>query len=184
MIHLKVQTRQFQERPLEFEFEVAPEQLGLEDEYYRFINHVTGRIEFQFVERDVEAKGIIFARIEGPCVRCLAPAKLGLEVPVREFWLHQEREEQIEDPDEFEDLTLSHRLTGEEIELDEIVRELIMADLPERPLCSPDCKGLCPDCGVNVNREPCRCGPATVKRREEKRLPEWKRAIKQIKLGG
>lgn len=50
-------------------------------------------------------------------------------------------------------------LTGEETELDitEDVREAMVLNLPHFPLCNEGCKGLCPQCGKNLNNGPCEC---------------------------
>ena len=45
----------------------------------------------------------------------------------------------------------------EKIDLGEVVREQLYLALPMKPLCQEDCKGLCPVCGVNRNRETCSC---------------------------
>ena len=52
----------------------------------------------------------------------------------------------------------SHVLVSELNEdLDELLREDILLDLPSKYLCSPDCKGLCPKCGKNLNEGDCGC---------------------------
>ncbi|MBW1997735.1 MAG: DUF177 domain-containing protein [Deltaproteobacteria bacterium] len=48
-------------------------------------------------------------------------------------------------------------IRGEELDLDEIIREQIYLSLPMKSLCSEDCRGLCPGCGCNLNVERCRC---------------------------
>jgi uncharacterized protein len=65
------------------------------------------------------------------------------------------------------------------------LREVIMAELPELPLCRPDCRGLCPGCGVNLNREACRC-PASkdsppAGSPSAPVEPDWKRALRELK---
>lgn len=46
---------------------------------------------------------------------------------------------------------------GDVIELDEDIRQEMMLDYPMKSLCKPDCKGLCPNCGQNLNIEKCEC---------------------------
>jgi uncharacterized protein len=41
--------------------------------------------------------------------------------------------------------------------LEDVLREQVLLTLPVRTLCRPDCKGLCPRCGRNLNAEPCSC---------------------------
>ena len=43
------------------------------------------------------------------------------------------------------------------IDLDDVVEKAFVGMLPINYLCSEDCKGLCPDCGCNLNRETCSC---------------------------
>ena len=44
-----------------------------------------------------------------------------------------------------------------EIDLTEPVRQAVLLELPMKPLCRPDCAGLCPQCGRNLNEGPCDC---------------------------
>ena len=56
-----------------------------------------------------------------------------------------------------------------------LVRELIELNIPMKPLCSETCRGLCPSCGGNLNRETCACIPSG-------RDPRWE-ALKKLKEG-
>lgn len=49
------------------------------------------------------------------------------------------------------------------VDLTEDIREDILVNLEPFPLCSPTCKGLCPQCGRNLNEGPCTCKPASGK---------------------
>jgi uncharacterized protein len=51
---------------------------------------------------------------------------------------------------------------GDSLALEDVLREQVLLSLPVRTLCKPDCKGLCPRCGVNRNRQVCSCdaGPS------------------------
>jgi len=60
------------------------------------------------------------------------------------------------------------------VDLTPQIREDIILELPQRALCGESCKGLCPVCGADLNRRPCRC---TV-RREDNR---WA-ALNQLKI--
>jgi uncharacterized protein len=44
-----------------------------------------------------------------------------------------------------------------ELDLAPLIRELAWLAIPMKHLCDPECKGLCPHCGVNLNDEPCQC---------------------------
>lgn len=49
--------------------------------------------------------------------------------------------------------------TGDEIDVSALVQEQILLTLPSRPLCSEDCRGLCAQCGTNLNLQRCECRP-------------------------
>ncbi len=54
-----------------------------------------------------------------------------------------------------------------ELELDDLVVSDILLDLPGKYLCSEDCKGLCPDCGCNLNDTECSCRKGNIDPRLE-----------------
>src|SRR5215470_3972899 len=84
------------------------------------------------------------ARLHGPCYRCLDDAVL--DVPIRA------REYQAADPED-EELTTPY-LVESRLELSDWARDAVALALPDQILCRPDCAGLCPVCGKNLNDEP------------------------------
>ncbi len=112
--------------------------------------------------KKVEINGKVEAGLELLCHRCLThyDSKVCaefhytfLEPPV---W---KKDEEIHlSP---EDIEVSY-YDGEEIELSDIFREQILLQLPMRQLCKEDCKGICPGCGADLNKEPCRCQETPV----------------------
>lgn len=83
------------------------------------------------------------------CDRCLKPFREDKVVPLDALLAKQ-----VENEDS--DIVL---LDGDEVDLDELVREAFILDMDTKHLCSEDCKGLCPGCGADLNRESCRCKP-------------------------
>lgn len=80
------------------------------------------------------------------CSRCLTP------VPVdRKATLSEVYGTEAELPDD----VLPYN--GEYIDLTETIRENLILSEPMKVLCRPDCKGLCPQCGANLNEGPCSC---------------------------
>jgi uncharacterized protein len=55
------------------------------------------------------------------------------------------------------DLTVCH-LEGDTVDLSEMVHEQVVLAIPMAPVCRPECKGLCPRCGANLNQGACGCG--------------------------
>jgi uncharacterized protein len=85
------------------------------------------------------------ATVEGPCMRCLAPAAVSLDVDAREY--------QATDPGADDELR-SDYVVGGDLDLDTWARDLVGLSLPDQILCRPDCAGLCPVCGMDLNVEP------------------------------
>lgn len=182
---LKIFIDKLRDEPGTFDLNVKPEELDLADPVFQFENRVHGQFEFKLVGQDVEGKGQLEADATTPCVRCLEPARLHLRVPFHEMWFHRDEELEPEDVPFGQEEPADFSYSGDTLYPAEAFRELILAELPELPLCQPDCKGLCPGCGANLNREPCTCSAET---RADSRAtaettgePEWKRALRELK---
>ncbi|WP_297036016.1 DUF177 domain-containing protein [uncultured Enorma sp.] len=100
----------------------------------------------------VLVSGIVRAQATGTCDLCLDPAHLDIAGEIQEYYLFDEPD----DPDAFED---GFEVIGptREIDLAEPIADAVIMDTPFVVLCKPDCKGLCPTCGANLNREQCDC---------------------------
>jgi uncharacterized protein len=81
----------------------------------------------------------------GECVRCLREVSQPIEVDVQELFVHDAG---YEDDDE------TSLLQGDLIDLEPVIRDDVVLDLPFQPLCSPDCAGLCPTCGARLDDDP------------------------------
>jgi uncharacterized protein len=93
----------------------------------------------------VTVSGTLRTTWAGTCRRCLGPAGGTVEVEVHELYqAHPTSEE-------------AFAFDGEHIDLEPMVRELILMELPLAPLCRDDCAGLCPTCGADRNAGPCGC---------------------------
>jgi len=116
-------------------------------------------------EHTVHIDGRISMSLQLRCARCLEPhlfveqraihVVLLLDPPADDGEQEQEQELVREDLDE-------SYLEGDEINLPELLREQLLLSLPAKPLCSEACKGLCPRCGVDLNRETCTCEKTPV----------------------
>ncbi len=96
------------------------------------------------------------AKVFGPCSRCLAEV-------CRE--LHAEQEEFIPSADggwaDSESVS-SPFVEGMVVDLTGLSREAVVLALPDRVLCSEDCRGLCSTCGAELNKGGCACPPLEV----------------------
>jgi DUF177 domain-containing protein len=96
---------------------------------------------------------VFSVRLEGPCIRCLAPAHVDLDVDAREY--------QASDPRGDEELRSEYVVDGE-LDVDAWARDLVSLSVPDQILCRLDCAGLCPVCGKDLNVEPHEHGEAAV----------------------
>ena len=79
--------------------------------------------------------------LEGPCMRCLEPAALELEIEAREV------DQAATDDEEL----LSPYVVDEELEIGRWAHDAVLLAMPTTILCRPDCLGLCPICGESLN---------------------------------
>ena len=48
------------------------------------------------------------------------------------------------------------------LDMQEVIRQYVLTEVPIKPLCCEECLGLCPECGTNLNKEKCKCNTAPV----------------------
>jgi len=107
--------------------------------------------------RELFFRGSFRGRIESTCSRCLKDFSLPVEHQF-DIVLSRKTTEASASSEELrpEDLGLSY-YSGDEIDLEPLVREQVILALPTRPLCAEDCRGLCGGCGADLNYEECSC---------------------------
>jgi uncharacterized protein len=84
------------------------------------------------------------ARLDGPCVRCLEAAAPVFQVDARE----------VSQPGGGEELSSPYLDEHDELDLAGWARDALALALPAQITCRPDCAGLCPQCGANLNEDP------------------------------
>ncbi len=123
----------------------------------------------------VFASGRIAGHVTVACSRCLEPMKIAFDEALRVTFLPQaemptpaeeaasQNKRQAADDDEDEGVAITEDdldlfgYDGEVIDLEPLVREQFILAVPYSPLCSEDCRGLCPQCGSNRNLTSCAC---------------------------
>jgi len=156
-----------------------PEFFELEDREFEFPAPVQGEVLFRKVGKNILARGWLKTTVKTVCVRCLEDVHLEINAKVELTYSNDPKyKEQPIDIDPMADIV--YFFEGELIEPKEQLRELIMAELPFLPLCKPDCKGLCPFCGINLNQESCNC-QIEKKREMDEAIHEWKAVLKRIR---
>ena len=104
----------------------------------------------EWVTDGLLASGTISAPWRAECTRCLGLAQGRVDFEFRELFEKVLREGE------------SYRLGHDTIDMEPLVREHVLLELPLVPLCGPDCRGLCATCGADLNQGPCGCDHTAV----------------------
>lgn len=122
---------------------------------------ITGTVNLTKHGHDVLVRGSLSGHLELACSRCLTsfgqPVAADFDLLLVPAPVAAAAEEELSAAD----LDLDY-YTGEVVDLQTILKEQIILMLPIKPLCEEVCKGLCPRCGANLNRETCHCQPESV----------------------
>lgn len=114
-------------------------------------------LRLESVVDGVLVSGVFQYRIEAECSRCLDPVSTTASARVQELYLYPDQVHGAVPTGEGtvlvgeEELRVIHE---DAIDLEPLLRDIVVPDLPLTPLCSQTCQGLCPDCGVRLADDP------------------------------
>jgi uncharacterized protein len=124
------------------DLEVAPGELDLGGQHYSVRgDRVDARLDMSRTAGGYAIRMRFLAHIDGPCMRCLADADVPLEIDAREVDQPRTADEELTSP----------YITDDELELARWAHDALALAMPIQLLCRPDCRGLCPVCGVSLN---------------------------------
>jgi len=116
---------------------------------------VTGKVRRP--RNEVFVNGQIDTRVQVECDRCLQPVELPVNADFELEYI-SDSDYKSGGPVELTEAEMSVSVfDGEAIDVDEIVKEQILLAVPTRMLCREDCKGICPECGIDRNTGECSC---------------------------
>jgi len=101
-------------------------------------------LTLESVVEGIWVSGTADARLVGQCVRCLTQLDEHRRFAIGELYCYPGRAAD-------EDAVF---VDNDQIDLDSALRHAVVLELPFSPLCHPDCLGLCPQCGVDLNADP------------------------------
>ncbi|HXI09544.1 MAG TPA: DUF177 domain-containing protein [Thermodesulfobacteriota bacterium] len=130
--------------------ELAGGELG-----YSFISPVAVHLDLTKTDGNVFVSGEIKTSIKVACSRCLNEFESPFDNNFSIFYTRG-KEEETEKELKPGDIDVNY-LPGPELDTTELVLAQITLEMPMQPLCKPDCKGLCPRCGADLNRGDCGC---------------------------
>lgn len=122
---------------------------------YSFTSPVAVHLNLTKTDGNVFVSGEIKTSIKVACSRCLSEFERPFETGLSLFYTTG-KEEEPEKELKPGDLDVNY-LSGPELDTTEMVLAQITLEMPMQPLCKPECKGLCPRCGADLNQGDCAC---------------------------
>ncbi|HZE88356.1 MAG TPA: DUF177 domain-containing protein [Verrucomicrobiae bacterium] len=102
----------------------------------------------------VSLAGSLSGDVEVSCARCLKPFGMTVNREFDLFYaLSPVKGKEVQIPDDALDYEFLH--DGDAIDLQQVAAEQIYLEIPMKPLCTPECRGLCPGCGIDLNESDC-----------------------------
>lgn len=114
--------------------------------------HLDGVIES--VVDGLLVRGRIEAAVRVSCARCLQDVDQAVHAEVAELFSEPETPVSGEQ----DGVEVGYEISEGTIDLDTLLRDALVPAAPYKPLCRPDCRGLCPTCGTDRNTADCDCG--------------------------
>jgi uncharacterized protein len=150
-----------------------PAEVADEGDAYRILAPVELAFDIHKDKDKFRLVGRVRAELELTCSRCVEPYRFPVDAEFDQRYLPASDASTTADTEvEQDDLETSY-YENDQIDLSELMREQFYLALPMKPLCREDCKGLCAQCGTNLNTGTCDCAPVW----EDPRLA----ALKQLK---
>lgn len=152
---MKIDLRWLKDEVSYLELEESPSAsggLGLKAEGVEFFSPVRLKLRVLKSGENYIGGGEIKTEVNYECSRCLKKCSQALKSEIK-FLLKEGKNQIILESEEMENQIQS----GSFFNIDDLVRESLILSLPLKPLCSEDCKGLCPVCGIDLNLSTCEC---------------------------
>lgn len=153
---MKIEIRQIKPDGSEFHFSESTEELEISVEGVKFPSPIEVDVTATLTGDEIIFQGEAYTEVEIECSRCLEIFDLLVETRLQfVVQMLDTPQELSSDNEDFEVIPKNQMM----LDISQRVREGILLALPLKPLCSEDCKGLCPMCGINLNESECDCLP-------------------------
>ena len=147
---MRIQVGGLSEGVHEYSFRVTPAELGLPNEFQEAVA-VSATLDKS--SRQLFLKASVSTSADVECDRCVTHIREQIQSGYRMYYVWEESEAERIDPSEVQVLLPGQNV----IDLSDDARQTALLALPLKHLCREDCKGLCPQCGRNLNEGTCDC---------------------------
>ncbi len=153
--------KELEQHKLTFREDFPPGTIDYRSREFRQAAPLRVDLEATLEGREINITGRLATRLELGCARCLEPVERPVEASFELVYqpvASMSGQEIALGP---EDLEIGF-YAGEGLFLADVLAEQVNLALPMKVLCREECRGLCPGCGTNLNREQCHCAPRAV----------------------
>lgn len=152
---MNLDLREFDSFPAEYsaEFEADNEDFGIPGVAFRDLMKI--RVMLQKIKDEFYCQGNVMVPVEEECSRCLETFDTDLSGELNFIITTEESKAVLGTDTGAEVVTI--KASEPVVDLNGIIKEALMLAIPMKPLCSEECRGLCPSCGANLNEEKCDC---------------------------
>jgi uncharacterized protein len=147
----EIYSKRERKKQLDFQFEL--DKFEFEGDEIKITKPVKVNGELRVIEDIIELDVHVNTELEMLCSRCLSSFSYPIDVQMEEKFTNNV------DQGENEDIIL---LEGDVFDVAEVIINNIISTLPIKRLCNKDCKGLCQNCGTNLNVNKCNCSIGDV----------------------
>lgn len=155
---MRIKVRDVEQGKKSFDYVRQPHELDLAEEGV----HLSGPLAVSGAAwlrqpQEIVVKAALNGHLEAPCDRCLRAVPLPIDVSFEAHLVsaaldHENKIAELQN----DDLDYSV-FDGEEIDVDDLAREQLLLSLPVQLLCDANCRGLCAQCGADLNASQCAC---------------------------
>lgn len=142
-------------------FEADIDEKGVQlDEDLKLRGPIIGHVRMRRINQGLLVDGRVDLMLDMTCARCLKEFEQPLHVTFEERFVPTVdviTGAPITFVDEGDDVFFID--AHHQVDVTEAIRQAVLLALPAVPLCKPDCAGLCPQCGKDLNLGPCNCEP-------------------------
>ncbi len=154
-----------EQKPIDFREDIAPEKLDLGPDVRQAANlHSVGQASLIAEHHgpkgdieDIRLVGELVTSVEVACARCLEPVTRAISRKFDLLYRPQGADAGREELSVTQAEADIGYYTGDGLLLEDVLREQILLAVPLKVVCREDCKGLCPQCGQNLNQGACSC---------------------------
>ncbi len=123
---------------------------------------VHSEFQMSLLGEQIHVKGVLGADLELVCCRCLKSFESAIE---KNFELDYRPDPMVEEGEEFS-LTYTDLDIGfyrdQRLDVSALISEQVVLEVPMKPVCQEECKGLCDQCGADLNKGSCDCQPGSL----------------------